>query len=208
MSMRMAHKWTKASRAKLSRSQKARWRKGTRQRRGKRYPNTPRPSATATGSAPTAVYAPGAPELTAKKIVFRSPGVGIGKDARHDATRPYQQHATVRHDVSIAPGLRHAGGDLIEHRAQLDPRRQLGPDIGVDGGGRLTLQRLVDRAALIVRERLEGVGNGDDRVVGRVLRGELRRHRIGIRRRARNRQGAVDERRVRRRAGVRWRLLL
>src|SRR5262249_49735835 len=67
---------------------------------------------------------------------------------------------------------------------------------------------LVDGATLIVRERLEGVGNGDELVVGRVLRGELRRHRIGVRRRARNRQGAVDERRVRRRAGVRWRLLL
>src|SRR5262249_11431394 len=176
MSMRMAHKWTKASRAKLSRSQKARWRKRRRQRRRTRYPNPPRHPATATGSAPSAVYAPGAPELTAKKIVFRSPGVGIGKDARHDPTRPYQQHATVRHDVSIAPGLRHAGGGLIGHRAQLDPRRQLGPHIRVDGDGWLTLERLVDGATLIVRERLEGVGNGDELVVGRVLRGELRLH--------------------------------
>src|SRR5215831_11921647 len=32
----MAHKWTKASRAKLSRSQKARWRKRKRQRTRKR----------------------------------------------------------------------------------------------------------------------------------------------------------------------------
>src|SRR5262245_45299944 len=91
---------------------------------------------------------------------------------------------------------------------QLDPRRQLGPHIRVDGGGRPTLERLVDGAAIIVRERLEGVGNRDELVVRRVLRGELRRHRIGIRRRARNRQGAVDERRIRRGAGVRWRLLL
>jgi hypothetical protein len=35
-SMAMAHKWTKASRAKLSRSQKARWRKRKRQRRQNR----------------------------------------------------------------------------------------------------------------------------------------------------------------------------
>ena len=32
----MTHKWTKASRAKLSRTQKARWRKRKRQRRRKR----------------------------------------------------------------------------------------------------------------------------------------------------------------------------
>src|SRR5215831_17400090 len=38
--------------------------------------------------------------------------------------------------------------------------------------GRLVLERLVDGAALIVRERLEGVGKGDELVVGRVLRGE------------------------------------
>src|SRR5215470_19420611 len=38
-----------------------------------------------------------APELTAKKIVFRSPGVGIGKDAHHDPTRPHEQHAILRH---------------------------------------------------------------------------------------------------------------
>ena len=35
-SMQMAHKWTKASRAKLSRSQKARWRKRKQQRQRKR----------------------------------------------------------------------------------------------------------------------------------------------------------------------------
>src|SRR5262249_59569890 len=54
-------------------------------------------------------------------------------------------------------------------------------------------ERLVDGAALIVRERLEGVGDGDELVVGRVLRREFCRHRIGIRRRAWDRQGAVDE---------------
>ena len=48
--------------------------------------------------------------------VLRSPGVGIGKDAHHDPARPHQQHAIARHDVSIAPGLRHANGDLIGHR--------------------------------------------------------------------------------------------
>jgi len=61
------------------------------------------------------------------RIVFRSPGVGIGKDAHHDPTRPHEQHAIVRHDVSIAPGLRHAGGDLIGHRVQLDPERLCRP---------------------------------------------------------------------------------
>ncbi len=34
----------------------------------------------------------------------------------------HQQHAIVRHGVAIIPGLRHAGGDLIGHRAQLDRR--------------------------------------------------------------------------------------
>jgi len=33
--------------------------------------------------------------------VLRSPGVGIGKDAHHDPARARQQHAIVRHDVSI-----------------------------------------------------------------------------------------------------------
>src|SRR5262249_1023480 len=91
---------------------------------------------------------------------------------------------------------------LRGHRAQLDRRRQLGADIGVEGGGRLTLERLEDRAALIVGERLEGVGNGDERVVGRVLGGKFRRHHIG-RRRVGNRQGAVHQYRVRRRGGAR-----
>ena len=52
---------------------------------------------------------------------------------------------------------------------QLDPGRQLGPDIRVEGGGRLTLECLVDGAALLVRQRLEGVGNDDELVVGRVF---------------------------------------
>jgi len=65
--------------------------------------------------------------------------------------------------------LRHAGGNLIGHRVQLDPGRQLGPDIRVEGGGRLTLECLVDGAALLVRQRLEGVGNDDELVVGRVF---------------------------------------
>jgi len=56
--------------------------------------------------------------------VLRSPGVGIGKGAHHDPARPHQQHAIARHDVSIAPGLRHGGGDLVGHGAQLDPRRR------------------------------------------------------------------------------------
>jgi hypothetical protein len=53
--------------------------------------------------------------------------------------------------------LRHAGGDLLGHRSQLDPRWQLGLDIRVErGAGRLVLERLVDGAALLVRQRLEG----------------------------------------------------
>src|SRR5262249_61364626 len=92
-------------------------------------------------------------------IVFRSPGVGIGKDAHHDPTRPHEQHAILRHDVSIAPGLRDAGGDLIGHRVQLDPGRHLGPDIRVEGGERLTLDRLADGVARLLSYRLEGVGN-------------------------------------------------
>src|SRR5262249_10659024 len=112
-----------------------------------------------------------------------------------------QQHAIVRHGEAIILGLRHAGGELVGHRAQLERRRQLGADIGVEGGGGLTLERLEDRAALIVGERLEGIGNGDERVVGRVLRGKFRRHHIG-RRRVGNRQGAVDQYCVRRRGGA------
>src|SRR5262249_17053801 len=140
--------------------------------------------------------------LLRRAAAFAHRCAGVPEHADHDPARAHQQHATVRHGVAIILGLRHAGGDLVGHRAQLDRRRQLGPDIGVDGSGRLTLQRLVDRAALIVRERLEGVGNGDERVVGRVLGGELRRHRIGIGRRVRNCQGTVDECRVRRRGGI------
>ena len=49
--------------------------------------------------------------------------IGIYEDADHDPARAHQQHATVRHHVSIIPGLRHAGGDLVGHGAQLDPRR-------------------------------------------------------------------------------------
>jgi hypothetical protein len=58
--------------------------------------------------------------------------------------------------------LPYAGGKLLGHRSQLDPGRQLGPNIRVEGGGRLVLERLVDGAALIVRQRLEGVGDGDE----------------------------------------------
>src|SRR5262249_32933758 len=94
----------------------------------------------------------------------------------------------------------------------LDPGRQLGPDICVEsGGGRLILERFVDGAPLIVAERRERIGDGDQLVVGRVLLRELRRHRIGIRRRAGNGQGAVDEGCVRLRMsfrGVRTRLFL
>src|SRR5215467_7767851 len=85
-----------------------------------------------------------------RAAAFAHPCAGVPEHADHDPARAHQQHAIVRHGVAIILGLRHAGGDLVGHRAQLDPRRQLGPDIGVDGGGRLTLQRLVDRAALIV----------------------------------------------------------
>src|SRR5262249_2302362 len=81
--------------------------------------------------------------------------------------------------------------------------RQFGADIRVEGGGRLILERPEDRAALLVGQRLEGVGNGDERVVGGVLGGEFRRHRIGVRRRVGNRQRAVDEHRGRRGIGAR-----
>src|SRR5260370_41249222 len=95
----------------------------------------------------------------------------VRKDAHYDPARPHQQHAILRHRIAIIPGLRHASGDLVGHRSQLDPARQLGPDIRVErGAGRLVLERLVDGAALIVRKRLEDVGNGDELVVGRVLR--------------------------------------
>ena len=51
----------------------------------------------------------------------------------------------------------------------------------------------IGTAALTIRERLQCVGDGNELVVGGVLRGEFRRHRIGIRRSARHRQRAVDE---------------
>src|SRR5262245_57268147 len=71
--------------------------------------------------------------------------VGVGEDARYDPTRAHQQHAIRGHRVAIVLGLRHTGGELIGHRAQLDPRRQLGPDVCVEGRtGRLAFERLVD----------------------------------------------------------------
>src|SRR5262249_25261691 len=101
------------------------------------------------------------------------------------------------------------GGALGGDRAQLERRGQLGPHIRVEGGGRLIFQRLIDRPALLIGQRLEGVGNDDELVVGRILRGEFRGHGVSIRRRARNRQGAVDEYGVRLLLRVgRWRLLL
>src|SRR5262245_37492222 len=133
----------------------------------------------------------------------------VRKDAHYDPARPHQQHAILRHRIAKIRGLRHASGDVVGYRSQLDPRRQLGPDIRVERrAGGLVLERPVDGAVLIVRECLEGIGDGDELVVSRVLRGEFRGHRIGIRRPARNRQGAIDEYRVHRRAGVQWRLLL
>jgi hypothetical protein len=56
--------------------------------------------------------------------------------------------------------LQHVGGELSRDRPQLNSGRQLDPDIRVKlGAGRLALERLIDGAALIVRERLEGIGN-------------------------------------------------
>src|SRR5260370_451658 len=59
----------------------------------------------------------------------------IRKDAHYDPARPHQQHAILRHRIAIIPGLRYASGDLVGHRSQLDPGRQLGPDIRVERGG-------------------------------------------------------------------------
>src|SRR5207244_6815938 len=92
--------------------------------------------------------------------------------------RPYQEHAILHYRVVITPDLRHAGGDLARDRLQLDAGRQFGPDIR----GRLVLERLVDGTVLILRKHLEGAGNGDELVVGRVLWREFCRDRIGIRR--------------------------
>jgi hypothetical protein len=90
--------------------------------------------------------------------------------------------------------LRYAGDDLLGHWSQVDAAWQFGPDIRVErGAGGLVLERLVDGAALILRERLESVCDRDELVGGGVLLREFCRHRIGIRRRAWDRQGAVDE---------------
>ena len=65
----------------------------------------------------------------------------LPKDAHYDPAGAHKQHAIIRHRVAITLGLRHAGGDLVGHRAQLNPRRHLDPDIPVEGGGRLILNR-------------------------------------------------------------------
>jgi hypothetical protein len=49
--------------------------------------------------------------------------IDVRKDSRHDSARAHQQHAIVRRRVLIILGLRHAGGELIRHRPQLDPGR-------------------------------------------------------------------------------------
>ena len=76
----------------------------------------------------------------------------------------------MRHRVAIILGLRHTRGKVIGHRTQLDPGRQLRPDVCVEGGAALlALQCFIDSAALIVAERLERIRNRDELVVGRVL---------------------------------------
>src|SRR5262249_57913613 len=61
-------------------------------------------------------------------------------------------------------------------------RAAVRPHIGVErGAGWLAFQRFIDRAPLIARERLEGVANRDELVVGRVLLRELRGYRVRIR---------------------------
>src|SRR5262249_9523556 len=77
----------------------------------------------------------------------------VRKDAHYDPARPHQQHAILRHRIAKIRGLRHASGDVVGYRSQLDPRRQLGPDIRVERrAGGLVLERPVDGAVLIVRE--------------------------------------------------------
>jgi hypothetical protein len=74
----------------------------------------------------------------------------------------------VRHRVAIILGLRHTRGKVIGHRTQLDPGRQLRPDICVESGaGLLALQRFIDSAALIVAERLEAI-NGSKALIGTI----------------------------------------
>src|SRR5260370_9661250 len=43
--------------------------------------------------------------------------IGISEDADHDPARAHQQHATVRHHVSIIPSCRHPCADRAGDRA-------------------------------------------------------------------------------------------
>src|SRR5258708_21997672 len=65
--------------------------------------------------------------------------IGAAEHAHHDPARAHQQHAAVPHRVAIVAGLRHPGRDLVGHPPQLDPPRQLGPDIRRESRSRLML---------------------------------------------------------------------
>jgi hypothetical protein len=92
----------------------------------------------------------------------------VHKDAHDEpAHRRYEQHAIVRYCVAIVLGLRDAGSDIVRHGMQLDRGRQLDTDVRVEGRpGLLTLESLIDRAALLVSEQLERVCQRDELIVG------------------------------------------
>jgi hypothetical protein len=62
--------------------------------------------------------------------------------------------------------LCHTGGHIVRHRAQLNRGRQLNADIGIEGrAGRLALEPVIDRLPLLVRQKLERVGERNELVV-------------------------------------------
>src|SRR5262249_37249223 len=141
--------------------------------------------------------------LCASRAFAAAAALPVRQHGRDEAAcRRYQHDAVVRRGVVIALGVRRLGRDLIGHRRQLERARDHLPDLGLQfrrarRGGR-ALERLDDGAALLVGQRLEGVGGDRLLVVGGILGGELGGHGVGVGRRARRREGAIHERALRR----------
>src|SRR5215510_13342167 len=137
------------------------------------------------------------------------PSFILGKHThKRPVLRRYQQDAILGYRVIVAFGLRNIIGKIRRHRLQRNVRRQLYADIRIERStSRLVPERLVDRPPFFVAKGLERVGERDQLVVGGILLREFRRDGVGVCRRPRHRERAVDERSLRRLRIRSWRLL-
>src|SRR5262249_11680421 len=137
--------------------------------------------------------------IAALRFVGTLPSFIFGKHTHNRLVlRRYQQDAILRHRVIVAFGLRNIVGETGRHRLQRNVRRQLHADIRIERNtSRLVPECLVNRP-LFVAKYLERVGERDQLVVGGILLREFRWDGVGVCRRPRHRERAVDERGLRR----------